>query len=184
MIGRPIEDLQAGESAELTRTFSAEAIERFVAAVGDRNPLHHDAAFAAETPFGRPIVPGILTTGLVSAVIGTELPGPGCVYISQEVRFLRPVMVGDTITARVEVVERLAERNRIRLTTVCRNESGEEVLTGEAWVKPPKQQLVYSDNLPAPALSAHPLAWGAAVVGLYSRVAQCALHCWRRTVAT
>lgn len=184
MIGRPIDDLKVGETAELSRTFSSPMIEQFVAAVGDGNPLHSDETFAAATPFGRRIAPGILTAGVVSGVIGTKLPGPGCLYVSQDLRFLKPVFVGDTITARVEIIEILPERNRIRLKTVCVNERGEEVLTGEAWIKPPKERLVYTDNTSACQLLGHPWAWGAVAVSVYSRMALFALNGWRPSVTT
>ena len=143
MIGRPIEELAVGDSAELSRVVSREAVRGFVEATGDANPLHSDPAFAAQTRFGEVIAPGILTGSFVSAVIGTRLPGPGTIYISQEFRFRRPVRFGETITARVEVVELEPERNRARLRTVCRNQAGEVVLEGEALVLPPTRPIRY-----------------------------------------
>jgi len=94
-------------------------IDELVIGDRDHNPLLHDAECAASTSFGEPIAPGILTAAFISAVVGTELPGPGAVYLSQSLKFLRPVMVNDTITTRVEVTEVIPGRNR--------------VLTGEAW---------------------------------------------------
>jgi acyl dehydratase len=146
MIGRTVDQLAVGDSAEISRTVQERDILRFVESVGDRNPIHSDRAFAAGTPFGEPIVPGIWTAGLISAVIGTQLPGPGGIYLSQNLKFLRPVKFGDTITARVEVAEILCQRNRVRLTTSCRNQRGEEVLTGEAWVLPPKVPIQYDEE--------------------------------------
>ena len=108
-------------------------IDELVIGDRDHNPLHHDAEFAASTSFGEPIAPGILTAAFISAVIGTELPGPGAVYLSQSLKFLRPVMVNDTITTRVEVTEVIPGRNRVCLRTECVNGRGEPVLTGEAW---------------------------------------------------
>ncbi len=145
MIGRTIDELAVGETAKLTRTISEDTVREFVDATGDDNPLHSDAAFAASTRFGGIIAPGILTGGLVSAVIGTRLPGPGTVYISQNFRFLRPVRIGDTITARVEITEILRERSRIHLKTVCLNQAGEAVLEGEAWVMPSKVHIDYAE---------------------------------------
>jgi acyl dehydratase len=145
MTGRTIEELAVGEAAEVTREITAETIREFVDATGDDNPLHSDAAFAATTRFGQVIAPGILTGGLVSAVIGTRLPGPGTVYLSQTFRFLRPVLIGDTITARVEVTEILRDRNRVCLRTVCRNQAGDPVIEGEAWVMPSKQHIEYEE---------------------------------------
>src|SRR5947207_9304644 len=128
MIGKTIADLTPGDHAELTRVVGMDDITSFVDAVGDYNPVHSDPAYAATTPFKEPIAPGIFTAGLVSAVIGTELPGPGAIYLSQSLKFVKPVKPGDTITARAEVIEVIADRNRIRLQTVCTNQRGEEVL--------------------------------------------------------
>jgi acyl dehydratase len=146
MRGKTISDLSPGDSAEITRVVESEDIEHFVDAVGDSNPVHGDRAYAATTPFKEPIVPGIFTAGLISAVLGTELPGPGAIYLSQSLTFLRPVKLGDRITARVEIAEVLRGRNRIRLTTVCRNQHGEDVLSGEAWVMPSRTAVVYEER--------------------------------------
>jgi acyl dehydratase len=143
MIGRTIEELSAGEFAEVVHQVDAGGVAEFVDAVGDHNPLHSDPEYAAGTPFKEPIAPGVFTAGLISAAIGTKLPGPGAVYLSQSLKFLKPVKLGDTITARVTIVEVLRERNRIRLATVCLNQRGEEVLTGEAWVMPSRESVVY-----------------------------------------
>jgi acyl dehydratase len=134
---RTIADLRAGDTAEATHLVDDAMIVAFAELAGDRNPVHRDPAFAASTPFGRPIAPGLLTAALVSGVIGTHLPGPGSIYLSQSLRFTKPVMTGDRITARVEVLEVMAERNRVRLQTVCTNQHGDPVLVGEAWVMPP-----------------------------------------------
>lgn len=143
MIGRTIDQLAVGDAAELAREVAQGDIVKFVESVGDRNPVHSDRAFAASTPFREPIAPGIWTAGLISAVIGMQLPGPGTIYVTQELRFLMPVKAGDSITTRVEVAEILRERNRVRLKTTCRNQRGEEVLTGEAWVLPSKVPISY-----------------------------------------
>ncbi|HSB69458.1 MAG TPA: MaoC family dehydratase [Candidatus Methylomirabilis sp.] len=148
LIGRTVDRLAVGDAAELSREVTAADIAKFVESVGDRNPVHSDRAFAASTPFREPIAPGIWTAGLISAVIGTRLPGPGTIYVSQELRFLGPVKPGDALTARVEVTEILRERNRVRLRTTCRNQRGEEVLAGEAWVRPPKSPITYPDTPP------------------------------------
>ena len=143
MVGKTIDELREGDRAELTRVVADDDITGFVAAVGDYNPVHSDPAYAATTAFKAPIAPGIFTAGLISAVIGTELPGPGAIYLSQSLKFMKPVYVGDTITARVHVAERVAARNRIRLETVCVNQRGDEVLAGEAWVMPSRAAIVY-----------------------------------------
>lgn len=143
MIGLTIDDIRVGDSAEIARVVTNGDIAEFVDAVGDHNPVHSDRRYAAGTMFKEPIAPGLFTAGLISAVIGTRLPGPGAIYISQDLRFLRPVRLGDTISARVEVREASRERNRLRLRTVCTNQRGEEVLTGEALVMPSRTPVVY-----------------------------------------
>jgi acyl dehydratase len=159
MIGLPLDAIDVGDSAEITRRVTAADISEFVDAVGDHNPVHSDAAYAAGTPFREPIAPGIWTAGLISAVIGTRLPGPGAIYLSQDLRFLRPVKVGDVITARVTALETNRERNRLRLRTVCDNQRGEDVLTGEATVMPSRTRVVYEQrHAPAATLAPWMLA--------------------------
>jgi acyl dehydratase len=143
VIGKTIHELSAGDVAEVVHRVDAGGVADFVEAVGDHNPIHSDPEYAAGTPFKEPIAPGVFTAGLISAAIGTRLPGPGAIYLSQSLKFLKPVKLGDTITARVTVVEVIRERNRIRLATVCLNQRGEEVLTGEAWVMPSRESVVY-----------------------------------------
>jgi acyl dehydratase len=144
MIGLSIDAIEVGDHAEIVRRVSDSDIAEFVDAVGDYNPVHSDPEYAAATVFKRPIAPGIWTAGLISAVIGTRLPGPGAIYLSQSLKFLRPVMFDDVITARVEVLETNREKNRMRLRTVCANQRGEEVLTGEALVMPSKTRVEYA----------------------------------------
>jgi acyl dehydratase len=143
MIGLTIEEMRVGDTAKVVRRVDDGDIASFVDAVGDYNPVHADRDYAATTMFKEPIAPGIWTAGLISAVIGTRLPGPGAIYLSQELKFLKPVLFDDVITARVEVLEVLRERNRVRLKTVCSNQRGEEVLTGEALVMPSKTSVEY-----------------------------------------
>lgn len=172
MIGKTIADLVPGEAARITRTVTEADVARFVDAVGDRNPLHNDPAYAATTVFKEPIAPGIFTAGLISAVIGTQLPGPGAIYLSQSLKFVKPVLFGDTITARVEVAEVLGERNRLRLLTSCTNQRDEEVLTGEAWVMPSRSAVAYErevdrEVVPLAALAVQPWRWATEVVGFW-----------------
>jgi acyl dehydratase len=171
MIGKTIADLSPGDRAEITRVVEDDDIAAFVVAVGDYNPVHSDPAYAATTPFKQPIAPGIFTAGLVSAVIGTQLPGPGAIYLSQSLKFVKPVKSGDTITARAEVIEVIRDRNRIRIQTVCVNQHGEEVLSGEAWVMPSKTRVVYEARPRATAamtkLALQPLAWVAQAMSLW-----------------
>ena len=165
MIGKAIAELQAGDRAEITRVVGAEDIAAFVDAVGDDNPVHSDPVYAAGTVFKTPIVPGMFTAGLISAVIGTMLPGPGAIYLSQTLKFVKPVRAGDAITARVEISEVIRDRNRVRLQTVCVNQDGEDVLSGEAWVMPSRTSMVYEERRPAlSSVAAWPLqpwAWAA-----------------------
>jgi acyl dehydratase len=170
MIGRTIVELSVGQGAELARRIAWSDVSEFVDAVGDNNPLHSDPAFAAQTAFGEPIAPGVFTAGLISAVIGTQLPGPGTVYLSQSLKFIKAVRVGDLITARVEVLELLPERNRARLATVCRNQRGEDVLIGEAWVLPPRVGLSYERQPLRPVAVLQPWAWAAAALTFWSRL--------------
>ena len=171
MIGKTVAELTPGDRAEITRVVEQDDIVAFVEAVGDYNPVHSDAGYAAGTPFKAPIAPGIYTAGLISAVIGTQLPGPGAIYLSQSLKFVRPVKAGDRISARVEVIEVIRERNRIRLQTVCVNQRGEEVLSGEAWVMPSRVSVV-DEGRPATAsalaaLAVSPWAWAARAVTLW-----------------
>ena len=171
MIGKAIAELQAGDRAEITRVVGAEDIAAFVGAVGDDNPVHSDPVYAAGTVFKTPIVPGMFTAGLISAVIGT-IPGPGAIYLSQTLKFVKPVRAGDAITARVEISEVIRDRNRVRLQTVCVNQDGEDVLSGEAWVMLSRTSVVYEE--PRPALSSvaawplHPWAWAAQATMVWS----------------
>ncbi len=142
MTGRAINQLTLGEAAELSRAVKSEDITVFVHLIGDRNPVHSDPSLMGRTRFGEPIVPGMWTAAQVSALIGTRLPGPGSIYVSQDLHFLKPVKVGDTVTARVEVIELIHQRNRVRLKTTCTNQRGEQVLAGEAWVLPPRQPVL------------------------------------------
>jgi acyl dehydratase len=123
-----------GQSASVTRTISAADIETYARLIGDFNPLHVDEAFAAQSRFGGIIAHGMLTAGLISAVLGMHLPGPGGVYLSQSLKFLRPVRVDDTITSTVEVVSFDERRRRLTLRTACTNQRGEVVVEGEAVV--------------------------------------------------
>jgi acyl dehydratase len=163
VIGKTIAEVAPGDAAQITHVVGRGDVARFVDAVGDHNPVHSDPAYAATTMFRAPIAPGIFTAGLISAVIGTQLPGPGAIYLSQSLRFLKPVMFGDAITARVQVAEVIPDRNRIRLVTVCTNQRGEEVLSGEAWVMPSRTAVVYEEVRPAPAplaaLALRPWTW-------------------------
>jgi acyl dehydratase len=170
MIGLTIDGIEIGDAAEITRVASDSDIADFVNAVGDHNPIHADRQYAATTMFKEPIAPGIWTAGLISAVIGTRLPGPGAIYLSQDLKFLRPVMFGDSITTRVEVADVNRERNRLRLRTVCTNQRGEQVLTGEALVMPSRVPVTYDRPAAGRVWTAFwalgPWAWAAQALAL------------------
>jgi acyl dehydratase len=185
MVGKTIAELSEGEQAELVRVVESSDLAHFVDAVGDFNPVHSDRAYAATTRFKGPIAPGIFTAGLISAVIGTQLPGPGAIYLSQDLKFLRPVRPGDTITARVRIAEIIRERNRIRLETVCVNQRGEDVLVGEAWVMPSTTAIVYErpDVLGAMRLWMRPWLWAAQAMAAWSLFTLGALTVWTSATA-
>lgn len=132
------DELGLGQSAEITRTVGAADIEAFAAVSGDDNPVHLDDAYAQGTPFGGRIAHGMLSAAYVSAVLGTRLPGPGAIYLSQSLRFRRPVRIGDEVTARVTVKALDEKRGHVTLDTVCLV-AGKTVLDGEALVMAPKR---------------------------------------------
>jgi acyl dehydratase len=123
-----------GETASLTRTITENDVQQFAELVGDNNPVHIDDAFAKKTRFGRRIAHGMWAAALVSAVLGTQLPGPGTIYLSQTIQFLAPVYIGDTITAQVTVVGVREGKPVATLETLCRNQQDEVVIRGEAVV--------------------------------------------------
>ncbi len=124
---------------------------RLAEITGDRNPIHLSEHFAAKTPFGTRIAHGLYTASLISAVLGTRLPGPGAIYISQTLNFKAPVKIGDEVVVRVEVAELIPERRRARLACTCKVKD-ELVLEGEAWVKVPSR--AETQDSPLRALSA------------------------------
>lgn len=139
MKGKTISELQVGDYAEHAKTISESDVYLFAGITGDLNPAHINAQAAAQGMFKERIAHGMLSAGLVSAVLGMQLPGPGTIYMSQALKFTAPVKFGDTITARAEVIERNVEKNRIKLKTTCTNQDGKVVLDGEAMVMPPKE---------------------------------------------
>jgi 3-hydroxybutyryl-CoA dehydratase len=130
--GVRVRDLRVGQRASLSKTITPADIEQFAALSGDRNPLHLDEAFARTSRFGRSVAHGMLPAGIISATLGTILPGPGAIYLSQTLKFLQPVYPGDTVTATVEITAIRADKGIVTLRTGCANQSGEAVLEGEA----------------------------------------------------
>ncbi|RLI54660.1 MAG: enoyl-CoA hydratase [Candidatus Thorarchaeota archaeon] len=128
-------DLRIGQSAEVVHTITESDIQTFGDLSGDYNPLHFDEKWASKTIFEGRIAHGLLTATFLSTAIGMKLPGPGAIYMSQSMKFLGPVRIGDTIVARVEIVSMNDKRRRVTLRTTCTNQNGEIVLDGEALVK-------------------------------------------------
>jgi acyl dehydratase len=135
------EDIEIGQTLRMSRTVTEEMVRLFAAATGDVNPMHLDESFAAATPFKGCISHGMLTAGFISAAIATGLPGPGSVYVGQELRFDRPVRAGDTITVELTVQEKIPGKNHIVLKTVARNQNNKTVVSGAATVLPPPDKV-------------------------------------------
>ena len=132
------EDLAVGQEASLSNTVTEDVINAFADISGDRNPVHLDAAYAADTMFKERIAHGMLSAAYISAVFGMKLPGPGAIYISQTLAFKAPVKIGDTVVTTVKLVELVPEKKRARFETVC-TVNGKPVLTGEAQLMVPSR---------------------------------------------
>src|SRR5690349_23905560 len=122
-----------GQTATRTLTLTTQHVETFAALTGDYNPLHFDADFVSRTKFGKLVVQGGLTTGLLHALVAMDLPGPGSVFLSQQWKFTAPVYIGDTITAEAEVMSVHETKPVTQLRIVVKRQTGETVLDGEAW---------------------------------------------------
>lgn len=125
-------EFEPGQKATWTKTITEADVYAFAGITGDFNPLHVDREYAAWSRFGERIAHGMLTAGLISAVLGMQLPGPGGIFLSQSLKFLKPVRFGDTITAEAEVLSYRPERRILTLRTICTNQRGEAVIEGEA----------------------------------------------------
>lgn len=136
--GYYIEDLEPGMSASIAKAFSDRDLAAYAKLSMDDNPLHLNEEFAARTRTGGQVLHGMITASLISAIIGTRLPGPGCLWMSQEMRFLEPVRIGSTVVARAEVSDVDRQRQRIRLATIC-SVTGRVVLDGSALVWVPSR---------------------------------------------
>ena len=138
MKGKTISELKVGDSAEFSKTISEADVYLYAGVTGDLNPAHINETYAQNTFFKTRIAHGMLSAGFISAVLGMQLPGPGTIYMRQELSFRAAVRIGDTITARAEVIEINTDKNRVKLKTTCVNQEGTLVLDGEALVSPPK----------------------------------------------
>ncbi|MEO1788970.1 MAG: bifunctional enoyl-CoA hydratase/phosphate acetyltransferase [Pseudomonadota bacterium] len=138
---RPFDEIAVGDTAELVRTLTTQDIQAFAVVSGDVNPAHVDAEFAEHDIFHKVIAHGMWGAALISNVLGTQLPGPGTIYLEQSLKFLRPVGVGDTVTVRVTVVERDIEKKRLTLDCTCTNGDGKPVIAGQAHVIAPGEKV-------------------------------------------
>ena len=138
---KTFDEIQTGDSAELTRKLTTQDIELFAVMSGDVNPAHVDAEYARSDVFHRVIAHGMWGGSLISAVLGTELPGPGTIYLNQDLRFRHPVGLGETVTVRVTVTAKAAEHHHVTLDCLCLNQNGETVIEGTALVIAPTEKV-------------------------------------------
>ena len=136
--GKSIDQIKVGDTAEFAKTVTETDIYLYAGITGDFNPAHVNEVYAKSTFFKTRIAHGMLTAGFISAIIANQLPGPGTIYLKQDLSFLAPVHIGDTITGRVEILELIPEKNRVRIKTTCSNQDGVIVISGEGLVSPPK----------------------------------------------
>ncbi|MCB2191393.1 MAG: MaoC family dehydratase [Deltaproteobacteria bacterium] len=135
--GLSIDNLEVGQSHSKTVTMTEEMMISFTHSLGDHQSFHQDPDMAKDTFFGRIVAPGMLTASLLGFVLGTEFPGLGTIYVSQELQFTKPVYAGDDLTISLTVDKLMPERNRVRLATLVQNQDGQTVLKGTAEVIPP-----------------------------------------------
>jgi len=138
MIGKTMSELKIGDEASLSRTVTEADIILFSGVSGDINPMHLDEEYAKQTIFKGRIAHGMIACSYLTAVLANKLPGPGSIYAGQEFKFLAPVRIGDTVTAKVEVVEIIEAKNRVKLRTYCINQNGTLLVDGKATLLPPK----------------------------------------------
>ena len=128
------DEITIGQSTDYTRTITEADIEKFADVSGDHNPVHMDEDFAKTTMFKGRIAHGLLSASFISTILASKLPGPGTIYLSQELKFLRPVRISDIITVEVKVLEKNSEKKRVILSTTCKNQDGKKVIDGKAEV--------------------------------------------------
>ncbi|HWR06240.1 MaoC family dehydratase [Sporomusa sp.] len=132
VITRPYDQIEIGESASITKTITEADIVNFAGIIGDFNPIHVDEEFAKATVFGKRLAHGMLTASFISTLMGRCMPGTNGLYLSQEIKFLKPVLVGDTITAYAEIIEKIDAKRRLIIKTTVSNQRGEMVIDGKA----------------------------------------------------
>jgi 3-hydroxybutyryl-CoA dehydratase len=133
------EEIAVGNTAEFSKTVTEADVVLYAGVTGDFNPAHVNAVEAERGRFGGRIAHGMLSAGFISTVLAMKLPGPGTIYLQQSLRFTKPVKIGDTVTARVEVLETVPQKRRVRLATTVANQHGETVIEGEAVVMVPEE---------------------------------------------
>ena len=134
--GKTYDEIGIGDSAQYTRTITGEDIDRYAEWTDDYNPMHMDDDYAARTRFGSRVAHGPITMGMIAPVIGMNLPGPGCILMTLNAEFKKPVKPGDTITARAEVIAKHEDKRYVDLALRYTNQRGEDVIVGSAKVKP------------------------------------------------
>ncbi len=137
--GLTLEKLTLGQTYQESFVITAEMIESFAQVTQEHNPIHLDEDYAKGTIFGARVAQGMLPASLLSGILGTHFPGIGSIYLSQTLKFLKPIFIGDEITIRLKVLEIVSKKNRVRLKTAFTNQNGEPVINGEAVVMPPSQ---------------------------------------------
>jgi len=141
MEGLTIDQIKVGDKTSVVKTIGESDVYLFAGITGDLNPAHTNQVAAEKTMFKGRIAHGILVSGFISTCLGMQLPGPGTIYLSQNTKFTAPVHIGDTITAEVEAIEVITEKNRVKFKTTCTNQDGKMVIDGEAIVMPPKKTV-------------------------------------------
>ncbi|HEY5576536.1 MAG TPA: MaoC family dehydratase [Clostridiaceae bacterium] len=141
MEGLTIDQIKVGDKTSVVKTIGESDVYLFAGITGDLNPAHTNQVAAEKTMFKGRIAHGILVSGFISTCLGMQLPGPGTIYLSQNTKFTAPVHIGDTITAEVEAIEVITEKNRVKFKTTCTNQDGKMVIDGEAVVMPPKKTV-------------------------------------------
>ena len=134
-----IKQMKIGDSASFTKTVTETDVVMYAGVTGDMNPAHINVEYAKTNMFGQRIAHGMLSAGFISNVLAMQLPGPGSIYLGQELKFVKPVFIGDTVTATVTVLEIMEERNRVKMDTTVTNQRGETVIVGTATIMPAKE---------------------------------------------
>lgn len=132
VVERPYEQIEIGETASISKMISEADVVNFAGIIGDFNPIHVNPEYAKTTMFGERIAHGMLTASFISTLVGCLIPGKNALYLSQEVKFVKPVKIGDTITATAEVIEKIDAKRRVIMSTTITNQRGEVVVAGKA----------------------------------------------------